>query len=101
MNRRPLWATVHGVAKSQTQLNDQLYYTTHKHKSYGTIFSNYIKAPFVLGFPGGSAVKGSAVNSGDAGWEDTPEKEVATQSCILAWEIPWTKEIGELWSVGS
>ena len=26
------------------------------------------------------------------GWEDPPEKEMATYSNILAWEIPWTKE---------
>ena len=24
--------------------------------------------------------------------EDTLEKEMATQSCILAWEISWTEE---------
>ena len=24
--------------------------------------------------------------------EDTPEKQTATQSIILAWKIPWTKE---------
>ena len=26
------------------------------------------------------------------GWEDFLEKEVATQSSILAWEIPWTED---------
>ena len=30
------------------------------------------------------------------GWEDTLEKEMATHSSILAWEIPWTKEPGGL-----
>ena len=35
------------------------------------------------------------------GWEDDPEKEMATHSSILAWEIPCTKEPGELWSMGS
>ena len=24
------------------------------------------------------------------GWEDPPEKEMATHSSILAWKIPWT-----------
>ena len=24
------------------------------------------------------------------GWEDPPEKEIATLSSILAWRIPWT-----------
>ena len=26
------------------------------------------------------------------GWEDPLEKEMTTQSCILAWEISWTEE---------
>ena len=33
--------------------------------------------------------------------QDNPlEKEVATHSCILAWEIPWTEEPGRLQSTG-
>ena len=28
------------------------------------------------------------------GWEDPLEKEMATHSSILAWEIPWTEEPG-------
>ena len=35
------------------------------------------------------------------GWEDPLEKEMATHSSILAWEIPWTEEAGELKSMGS
>ena len=34
------------------------------------------------------------------GWEDPLEKEVATHSSILAWEIPWTEERGGLQSTG-
>ena len=30
------------------------------------------------------------------GWEDPLEKETATHSSILAWEIPWTEEPGRL-----
>ena len=30
------------------------------------------------------------------GWEDPLEKEMATSSSILAWEIPWTEEPGRL-----
>ena len=30
------------------------------------------------------------------GWEDFLEKEMATGSSILAWEIPWTEEPGGL-----
>ena len=35
------------------------------------------------------------------GWEDPLEKEVATHSIILAWEIPWAEEPGGLQSIGS
>ena len=35
------------------------------------------------------------------GWEDILEKGMATLSIILAWEIPWTEEPGELQSVRS
>ena len=34
------------------------------------------------------------------GWEDTLEKEMATHSSILAWEIPWTEEAGGPQSMG-
>ena len=34
------------------------------------------------------------------GWEDL-EKEMATLSSRLAWEIPWTEEPGRLQSEGS
>ena len=45
-------------------------------------------------------VKNPSVNAGDSGpipgLEDPLEEEMATQSTILAWEIPWTKEPGGL-----
>ena len=34
------------------------------------------------------------------GQEDPPEKEMATHSSILAWEIPWTEEPGGLQPMG-
>ena len=34
------------------------------------------------------------------GWEDLLEKEMATHSSVLAWEIPWTEESGGLQSMG-
>ena len=34
-------------------------------------------------------------------WEDFLEKEIATYSNILAWEIPWTEESDGLQSMGS
>ena len=33
------------------------------------------------------------------GWEDPLEKEMATHSSILAWEIPWTEEHGTVHGV--
>ena len=35
------------------------------------------------------------------GWEDALEEEMATYSCVLAWEIPGTEEPGGLQSTGS
>ena len=35
------------------------------------------------------------------GREDSLEKELATHSSTLAWEIPWTEEPGRLHSMGS
>ena len=35
------------------------------------------------------------------GQEDPLEKEMANQSSILAWKIPWTEEPGGLQSTGS
>ena len=58
----------------------------------------------LLGFPGGSDSKASACNVGDPvrflGLEDPLEKETATHSSVLAWEIPWTEESGGLHSMG-
>ena len=34
-------------------------------------------------------------------WEGPLEKELATHSSILAWEIPWAEEPGGLQSMGS
>ena len=56
------------------------------------------------GFPGGSVVKNLPANAGDRvwslSWEDPLEKETATHSSILAWEIPRTEEPGALRSMG-
>ena len=52
-----------------------------------------LATPIFLGFPGGSAGKETACNTGDLGsipgWEDPLEKEKAAHSSILAWRIPW------------
>ena len=58
----------------------------------------------IKGFPSGSAGKESAGNVGDLGsipgLRRSPEKEMATHSNILTWEIPWTEEPGGLQSMG-
>ena len=46
-----------------------------------------------ISFPGGSFVKNPPAMQGmwvqPLGWEDSPEKDMATHSSNLAWEIPW------------
>ena len=57
-----------------------------------------------MDFPGGLDGKESACNAGDwvqfLGQEDPLEKETATHSSILAWEIPQTEESGRLQFMG-
>ena len=58
-----------------------------------------------MGLLGGSVVKNPPANVGYVcsilGQEDPLQKEMATHSSILAWEIPWTKEPGWLQPIGS
>ena len=35
------------------------------------------------------------------GWEYPLQKQMATHSSVLIWEIPWTEEPDRLWSMGS
>ena len=57
-----------------------------------------------MDFPGGSAVKNppakQKMQDQSLSQEDPLEKEMATHSSILAWEIPWTEEAGEVQSMG-
>ena len=57
-----------------------------------------------MGFSGGCqetvpAMQETWVQS--LGWEDPLEKDMATHSSILAWEISWTEEPGGLLFMGS
>ena len=61
-----------------------------------------------MGFPAGSIVKNppasekmQEIRVRSLIQEDPLEKEMATQPGILAWEIPWTEELGGLQSIGS
>ena len=53
-----------------------------------------------MGFLGNSVVKNPPAQVQSLGWEDPLEKEMATYSSILAWEIPWTEETGGLQRMG-
>ena len=60
--------------------------------------------PSLLGFPGAQTVnrlpKMQEIRVRSLGREDPLEKEMATHSTILAWEIARTKETGRLQSMG-
>ena len=59
----------------------------------------------IVGFPDGLVVKNlpavQEMQVQSLGREDSLEKEIATHSTILDWEIPWTEEPGRLQSMGS
>ena len=73
--RIPLNYTVHGVAESQTQRNN--FHLTS------------LVAQTVKHLPERWETRVRSL-----GREDPLEKEMATHSSILAWEIPWTEEPG-------
>jgi len=59
----------------------------------------------IEGFPGALLIKNAPANSGDIkeavgflSWKDPLKEEMATNSSILAWKIPWAEEPGELQS---
>ena len=66
------------------------------------MYSIYILPVECWGFPGGSVVKNLPATQEtqlrSLGQEYPLEKEMATQSSILAWEIPRTKECTRLQS---
>ena len=66
----------------------------------GSIFERDLQR---VGFPGGSMVKNLPAKQEtevpSLGWEDPLEKEMATHSSILTWEIPWTGKPGGLQSL--
>ena len=62
-------------------------------------------AKWRVGFSGDSVIKEPTSQCGEdrfdpKGQEDPLEKEMATHSSILAWEIPWAEELGELQQMG-
>ena len=67
---------------------------------HNILMQYFYKVYSTEGFPGGSVVKNlpakleTRVRS--LGQEDLLDKEMATHSSILAWEILWTEEPGRL-----
>ena len=51
--------------------------------------------------PSPHGLHGSETKVGSLSWEDPLEKEMATHSSILVWEIPWTAERGKTQAIGS
>ena len=70
--------------------------------NYSEYFHNKIFT--LVNPPGGSAIKTPPVMQEtwvqSLGQEDSLEKEMATHSSILAWEISWMEEPGGLQSMG-
>ena len=88
-DRGAWWAAVHGVTQSWTRLK-------RLSSSSSRVFSGV--------FPGGSVKSPPAMQEMQVRslrWEDPLQKEMATHSIILAWEIPRTEEPSGLQSMGS
>ena len=58
-----------------------------------------------MGLPRWFSGKESAANTGNVGLipgsGGSPGEGMAMHSSVLGWEIPWTEELGRLWSMGS
>ena len=76
----------YGISKKKVALIWTLVYGV-----YDSLVAQMVKSP--------PAMKETQVRS--LGWKDPLEKEMATQSSVLAWRIPWTEEPGGLQSMGS
>ena len=94
---------LHGLISTLKNTHVHIHTSTHT----PILMTIYIKAYInvVYGFPDGSVAKNlSAMREAQVqslGQEYPLEKEMATHSRILAWEIPWTEEPGRLQSIGS
>ena len=115
---------VHGVATSQTWLSDfHFFFTSYNYLSQMRLSKKSWKdfwlasfcikvryaqgalVLFPLGFLAGTVVRNPPAKAGDEGSIPgsgrSPEEEMAAQSSIRAWEIPWTEEPGGLQPMGS
>ena len=68
--------------------------STFNQQVINTGIRNSMVVQWFKGFPGGSVVKNPPANAGDTGsipgLKDPLEREMATNSSILDWKIPWT-----------
>ena len=96
-----------GALETLTQINSLLFFvknTFTPEEKWG-IFSLYLQSTIHLDwdFPGGSVVENLPAKLETQVWflgqKDLLEKEMATHSSILVWEIPWTEEPGGLRSM--
>ena len=105
MDREAWQATVHGVAKSRTQLSHSTAaaskFLVHRHlrtwrERADSPYSRRILEAFLLYHDLIGIIKKLLYLDGPV-----MEKAVAPHSSTLAWEIPWTEEPGRLQSMGS
>ena len=98
MDGGPWWATVHGVAKSQTWLSDwtELTISLKKENSFSEIFVVSIFNSILLRTRGISQYYLNSHHS-----RSNLEKAMAPHSSTPAWKIPWMEEPGRLQSMGS
>ena len=80
----PLLLIIRSMRVSQRA--GQFWFKNSTHQSQASLVAQMVK-----NLP---AVQETQVHS--LGWEDPLEKEMATQSSVLPWEIPWMEEPGRL-----
>jgi len=88
-----------------SSVQSEAYLVTCRLKRKYWSLSSYLQELLVaMGKVGGSVIKNLPANARESDsnlcQEDPLEKEMATHSSILAWNILWTEEPGELQSMG-
>ena len=90
MDREAWRTTVHGVTKSRTQLSDWTELNWKSQPGASLVVQTVKNLPIM-----------QETQIRPLGWADPLEKGMATDSIVLAWEIPLTEEPGRLSSTGS
>ena len=92
MNGGAWWSTVCGVAKSQTQLSDFIFFLSFLPLSNSAMPLSIFKVISIFLF--------TVVHKKWKTYELCQKTAVSTHSSPLAWKIPWTEEPGRLQSMG-